>query len=116
MFKIINDNTTIDGELCYELESIPNGIDSEYSRHVTWVDKDTYLPLKEESYDEDGRLLKLKTFKYQLLDSYYMISEIFVENVQKKSNTKLTFSDLKINTGVKDKLFKNKNNMKRMPQ
>ena len=114
-FKIINDTTNVEGELCYELESIPKGIDSEYSRHVTWVDKNAYLALKEESYDENGRLLKLKTFKYKSIDSYYLISEIFVENVQKKSATRLIFSDLKINTGVKDKLFTNKNNMKRMP-
>ena len=46
------------------------------------------------------------------MDSLNLVSEIFVENVQKKSNTKLIFSNLRINTDVKDKLFQEKN-MKR---
>ena len=114
-FKIIDQNAIEDEKTYYILESIPNGIDSEYSKHVTWVEKDTYLALKEESYDKSGKLLKQKTFTYQVMGSFYLISEIFVKNIQKKSNTKLTFSDLNINTGVKDKLFQQKN-MKRLPR
>ena len=114
-FKIVQDDAKVDAKVCYILESSPNGIDSEYSRHVTWVDKDTYLPLKEESYDENNKLLKFKTFKYSLIDSFYLISEIFVENIQKKSNTKLVFSNLHINKDIKDQLFQEKN-MKRLPQ
>ena len=114
-FKIINQDAVEGEKSCYILESIPSGIDSEYSKHVTWVEKDTYLALKEESYDKSGKLLKQKAFKYKVMDSFHLISEIFVENVQKKSNTKLTFSNLNINTGVKDKLFQQKN-MKRLPR
>ena len=114
-FKIVQDDAKVDDEICYILESIPNGIDSEYSKHVTWVEKDTYLPLKEESYDKNNKLLKSKTFKYSLMDSFYLISEIFVENIQKKSNTKLVFSNLRINRDIKDQLFQEKN-MKRLPR
>ena len=113
--KIVQDDAKVDAKICYILESSPNGIDSEYSKHVTWVEKDTYLPLKEESYDKNNKLLKFKTFKYTLIDSFYLISEIFVENIQKKSNTKLVFSNLRINKDIKDQLFQEKN-MKRMPQ
>ena len=113
--KIVQDDAKIDAKICYILESSPNGIDSEYSKHVTWVEKDTYLPLKEESYDKNNKLLKFKTFKYSLIDSFYLISEIFVENIQKKSNTKLVFSNLRINRDIKDQLFQEKN-MKRLPR
>ena len=44
--------------LCYLLESIPIDSNSEYSKHITWVEKDTFLSLKEESYDKEGLLLK----------------------------------------------------------
>ena len=44
-FKIIQDDANVDDKICYVLESTPDGIDSEYSKHVTWVDKDTYLHL-----------------------------------------------------------------------
>jgi len=114
-FKIIDSNADIDGKSCYILESIPNGIDSEYSRHITWVDDNTYLAIKEESFNQNGNLLKLKKIKYKLIDSFHLVSEIFVENIQKKSNTKLTFSNLNINTGIKNKMFQEKN-MKRLPR
>ena len=113
-FKITSDNANIEGKPCYILESTPDGVDSEYSQHTTWVDKNTYLALKEESYDKSGKLLKLKTFKYKLIDSYQLIEKIFVENVQKKSNTVLRFEDIIINTGIQDQLFE-KRNMKKKP-
>ena len=114
-FKIIQDDAKVDNKICYILESTPDGINSEYSKHITWVEKNTYLPLKEESYDKNNKLLKFKTFKYDLMDSFYLISEIFVENIQKKSNTKLVFSNLHINKDIKDQLFQEKN-MKRLPR
>ena len=114
-FTILNEEL-INEQSCYLLESIPkNGIKSTYSKHLTWVTKDNYLPLKEESYDNNGELLKNKVFKYILIDSFNLINEIFVENIQKKSNTQLIFSNLRINTNIKDKLFQEKN-MKRLPR
>ena len=61
-----------------------------------------------------GKLLKLKTFKYKLMDSFQLIEQIFVENVQKKSNTILRFENIIINTGIQDQLFE-KRNMKKKP-
>ena len=113
-FSIIKEDL-IGKKSCYLLESKPNGIKSEYSKHLTWVTKDTYLPLKEESYYKNNKLLKSKIFKYISVDSFNLVSEIFVENVQKKSNTLLIFSDLRINANIKDKLFQEKN-MKRLPR
>ena len=115
LFMIINDEVDFNEKLCYLLESKPDEIKSEYSRHLTWIEKDTYLPLKEESYDKNNKLLKLKTFKYTVMDSLNLVTEIFVENIQKKSNTRLTFSSLRINSDVKDNLFQEKN-MKRLPR
>ena len=71
--------------------------------------------MKEESYDSKNKLLKVKEFHYTFIDSYHLINKIFVENVQKKTHTLLEFSNLRINTNVKDNLFQEKN-MKRLPR
>ena len=114
-FTIIKEDN-INNQDCYVMKSEPKkGIKSEYSKHLTWVTKDKYLPIKEESYDKDNDLLKAKNFKYIEIDSFDLINEIFVENIQKKSNTLLKFSNLKINTNIKDNLFQEKN-MKRLPR
>lgn len=41
---------TVGGKLCHVVESRPTG-DSDYAKTVTWVDRETFLPLKVEFYD-----------------------------------------------------------------
>ena len=114
-FTIIKEDN-INNQDCYVMKSEPKkGIKSEYSKHLTWVTKNKYLPVKEESYDNENKLLKAKSFKYVNLNSFDLVSEIFVENMQKKTNTLLKLSNLRVNTNVKDNLFQEKN-MKRLPR
>ena len=114
-FTIIKEDN-INNQDCYVMKSEPKkGIKSEYSKHLTWITKDKYLPVKEESYDNKNKLLKAKSFKYVNLNSFDLVSEIFVENMQKKTNTLLKLSNLRVNTNVKDNLFQEKN-MKRLPR
>ena len=99
---------------CYLLESVPNDKNSEYSKHISWVDKTSYLSYKEESYDQENKLLKKKTIKYSVIDNYSIMDELFVENVQKNHSTLLKVSEIKINLGFKDDMFHTKT-IKRMP-
>lgn len=118
----LNENTyellgseIVAGTDCYVLEIIPKPeVESAYSRHVTWVGKDDAYPVKEESYDRTGRLLKKKVFTYTKIKDYTTPREIYVENVQKGHNTRLTFDRTEVDTGVGDNLFQEKN-LKRLP-
>ena len=107
--ELINNND------CYILESIPNGIKSEYSKHISWVTKDTYLPLKEESFDKNGALLKSKSIIYQKIKSYNIMEKLHVKNVQRNHQTLLKFDNIEIDSGIKDNIFHEKN-LKRMPK
>jgi len=107
---------TIDDVEYYLLESAPDSeLDSEYSKHLSWVTKDDHLVLKEESYDNADRLLKIKTIKFTKLKGYDVPIGMYVENVQKNHSTKLTFDNLELDTNVKDDLFQEKN-LKRLPR
>ena len=100
----------------YILESIPDAeLDSEYSKHIAWVSKSDYLIMKEESYDRSDRILKIKLIKYMKLKGYDVPQDMYVDNVQKHHNTRLTFDNLEVDTGVKDTLFQEKN-LKRLPR
>ncbi len=106
----------IDNSEYYILESIPNPeLESTYSKHVAWVSKSDYLVMKEESYDNSGRLLKVKLLKYKRLKGYDVLEEMYVENVQKNHNTRLTFDKIEVDTDVSDNLFQEKN-LKRIPR
>ena len=100
---------------CYILESIPNGIKTEYSKHNSWITKDTHLAVKEESFDKNGELLKSKSIIYQQIKKYHIMKELHVKNVQRNHQTVLKFDNIEVDSGIKDNIFHEKN-LKRMPK
>jgi len=107
--EIINDKD------CYILKSTPNGIKTEYSKHNSWITKDTYLTLKEESFDKNEKLLKSKSIDYQKIKKYNIMKELHVKNVQRNHQTALKFDNIEVDSGIEDNLFHEKN-LKRMPK
>ncbi|MFQ6609219.1 MAG: outer membrane lipoprotein-sorting protein [Fidelibacterota bacterium] len=115
-YQLLKDDELILENHCYVLQTIPRGeAESEYSKHVTWIAKDGMYPVKEESYDSGGKLLKAKTFLYKKDGDYWVPSEIYVENIQKIHNTRLNFENIRLDTNVDDGLFQEKN-LKRIPR
>ena len=60
-YKILKDET-VNGIECYVLESIPNGIKSEYSKYVSWISKDKnaykYLPNSVNAFESGCEFIK----------------------------------------------------------
>ena len=101
---------------CHLLESKPKEhIHTEYSRHITWVDSTLFIPLKEESYDKSGILLKEKNFSYTVIKDYQILTEIRVTNIQKNHTTTLTFENIELDRGVEDSYF-HERYLKRLPK
>jgi len=106
----------IDGIDCYVLESIPKpGVTRTYKRFVTYVSKADLIAIEDEAYDMRDQLLKKRSIKYHKAKDYNLPLEIYVENVQKHHNTRLTFANVTVDKGVKDDLFQEKN-LKRLPR
>ena len=113
----INDNTynllgneVIDDQDYHILEIKPKkDTNSEYSKHISWINKSNILPFKEDSYDKSNKLLKQKYFHFTKINDYYVIDTMKVFNVQKNHNTVLTFKDIKINSNINDNIFQEKN-------
>ena len=108
-YSRLNDDV-VEGKECYVIEIVPRKeAKSSYSKHVSWIEKSTLVGVKEESYDKRGKLKKRKEFKFQKLKNYYVIERVFVEDVQKKHTTDVTFSDLQVDSGIDQNLFQEKN-------
>ncbi len=86
-----------------------------YKRFVTYVSKADLVSILDEAYDTRDNLLKRRVMKYRKEKGYDLPIEIFVENVQKGTNTRLVFSSQEVDTGVEEDLFQEKN-LKRMPK
>jgi hypothetical protein len=83
-----------EGRDCYVIKG-KGGADSAYGDVTMWVDKQTYVPMKIEYSDKDGkpfkryRTLKLKSFKDRTISA-----ESVMENVQAGSKTQMTVQAL----------------------
>jgi outer membrane lipoprotein-sorting protein len=98
---------SVNGKAVYVLESVPREPKSAYySRKVAWIDKETFLPLKEEYYDKRGKLYK--TFTAEEIETIQGIATIMkrtMANVQNGHRTEVTFSEVKYNVGLRENLF-----------
>ena len=66
-----------------------------YSRVITWIDKETGGILQAEAYDKNGELLKEFSPKsFKKVDGQWQLQEMEIRNVQTGSRTRLEF-DLK---------------------
>ena len=86
--KIISEES-LDGHECWVVESIPKPeSDSEYSKLITWVKKDDYIPHKVDFYDKKGRHFKImKSVRIGPVGDEILPIHISMENIQKKHRT-----------------------------
>ena len=50
---------TLNGNLCYVIQSIPHDSGLQYSKMITWIDKSNYRIYKREMYDRRETLVKV---------------------------------------------------------
>tara|TARA_B100000029_G_scaffold265086_1_gene261286 strand:- start:130 stop:885 length:756 start_codon:yes stop_codon:yes gene_type:complete len=101
-----------DDDSLYILESIAKDKDSEYSRHISWVSKDNLLITKEDSFDQENKLLKEKLFEHIQIKNFDLVSKISVTNVQTQHSTILQINNLEVDSDIDDDIF-NELNLKR---
>tara|TARA_B100000131_G_scaffold323248_1_gene380899 strand:+ start:1714 stop:2448 length:735 start_codon:yes stop_codon:yes gene_type:complete len=105
-----------DNQECYIIISFPKNTESSnYSKHKTWISKNDLKPLKEISFDQEGRPIKEKIFSYTKKDSLDIIQSLIVKNLQKNSYTTLNVENIKLNTDLNIDYFK-EINLKRIPK
>lgn len=97
---------TINGNVCYVVESVPKASGYMYSKTINWVMKDSFLGLKREFYDPKGNLLKTLTIqKFDEISGIWTILETEMHNVQKKHKTLMRFTNVQYNKGLNDSQF-----------
>ncbi|MBN1291437.1 MAG: outer membrane lipoprotein-sorting protein [Candidatus Latescibacteria bacterium] len=97
----------LDGKETYVIKSTPKDSGSAvYDHRLSWIEKATYLPLKEEYYDKKGTLLRIFTAnEFQTVDGILTITKRTMTDEKKGNNTVVSFSSIKYNTGIKDDIF-----------
>lgn len=104
----------LNGKVCYVVESVSKTKDYQYSKTISWIDKSTFIEVKKEFYDKDGKLLKILTInETKEYAGYLLITKSEMMNVQNKHKTIIQLENARINTGLKDELFSIQNMMRK---
>ncbi len=105
---------TVNGELCWVVESIPTDRYSGYSKQIVWIDQSEYRVQKIEFYDRKKALLKTLTFDdYKLyLDKYWRAHKMTMTNHQTGKSTDMIAKEIKFRVGLTESDF-NQNSLRR---
>jgi outer membrane lipoprotein-sorting protein len=104
--KILTEET-LEGTPCWVIESIPKPeSDSEYSKVLTWVTKDQFIPEKMELYDKKGKLYKIMDVaRSGPVGDKILILDFSMENVKKKHKTQIVLDNVKLDQTIPDSVF-----------
>jgi hypothetical protein len=92
---------------CYVIESTP--VDAEgkqYSRILSHVRKDNYVPLRVQMFDTRGRLHKvLSTEKVRVIDGKFVVTSSTIRNKRNNKATQMVVTDIDTKVEFEDTIF-----------
>ena len=97
----------INGRECYVIELTGKKEDITYYSRKVWVDKERFLPLKEERYAKSGRALKrteiLEVFKIE--DRWYPKRILYHDLMQSGEGTEYIINSINLHVNIPDSQF-----------
>lgn len=87
------------------VELAPRSDKSSYSKLIANIDKTNYYPLKIEYYDKGGKLEKVATYAYKKVGNYWNAMEVEMQDLKKKTATKILMTEVKFDQGLPDDIF-----------
>ena len=99
----------LNGADCTVIESAPKS-SADFTKKISWIDKKTFLPLKEEYYDAQGELARV--FTADRIEnvggggkSYPTAARRTMKNVKSGHATEVTFADVAYGVGLDEGVF-----------
>jgi hypothetical protein len=91
----------------YVIKNVPKDPPSvEFSYYNVWIDRATFLPLKAEYYDKNGKLYrKVEATKVETVQGYPTVIEAVASDLKAGSSTKNVFSNVKYDIGLQKRIF-----------
>lgn len=91
---------------CYVIKSTPKAADVDYGHKLSWIDKATSLPIKEEYYDKRGELYKTFTAaEIRDVKGFPTVTKRTMKNLQSGHTTEVSYIKADYNINIEDSLF-----------
>ncbi len=98
---------TVSGRDCLVVKSVP--IDSSgggFSHRLSWIDKERWLPLKEEYYGADGAVKRAFTAdEVKDVSGHWTVMKRTMRNLETGHSTEVVFEKIEYSLGLEDSLF-----------
>ena len=103
--RLLYDSTWND-KAVWVIESTPKEKYKGFTRKVSYIGKETYLPYKELYFGKKDKLVKVMTSEeIKEVDGIITITHRTMKDVKKNRVTHVIFEDIDYNTGIKDEIF-----------
>ena len=97
----------LDGRPCWKLELVAKDDSVAYPRRTTWVDEQTFVPLKQELFALSGMLLKTWTMSdvKEIEGRRFPMRMTIQDMVRKESVTRIEFKELHFGVPLEKETF-----------
>jgi len=102
----LKEESMLDSSAVWVIESVPKEAYKGFARKVSYIDKASSLPLKEEYFDKKDKMVRIfKAERVEEIDGIMTVTLRSMENLKKKTKTYVDFSKIKYDQGLTDDLF-----------
>lgn len=105
--ELLSESVEKNGFTCYQVKSTPvDASDSQYQYRISWIDKQTLVPVGIEMYDKKGALLKVLTVEQiRKVSKYDTPISTLLLNVQTGHSTRLVITAMEVDKSIPAKVF-----------
>ena len=91
----------------FVVKSAPEDADNvEFSSFTTWIDRQTYMPMRAEYLDKKGNKYRIvEVLAKDEVDGFAVVTRSRVQDIVNGGETTLDFTDIKFNIGLSEKIF-----------
>ena len=91
----------------YKIKNIPKSTKGvEFAYYVVWVDKNNFMPMKAEYYNEQGKLIRsIEALEVADVEGYPTVVKSVAKDMERSGETMMEFSDVEYNVGLTDDIF-----------
>ena len=91
--------------MCYVVESTPIQKDIRYGKRMSWITCNSFIPLKIEYWDREGKSWKIAEVEWQNVFGFWFWKSAVIKNMQTGAQTFITVNDVRVNVGLDDRDF-----------
>ncbi len=102
----LKEESMLDSNAVWVIESVPKVAFKGFARKVSYIDKASSLPLKEEYFNKKDKMVRIfNAERIEEIDGILTVTLRSMENLKKGTKTFVDFSAIKYNQGLTDDLF-----------